>query len=178
MLRLLFLLLLFFCNSLLNPSILFQDNRLWEHSVSIQPTNSSFQRAHHESKSWLFFIQGMLGMKLTISHQGGQGLKPNAQQPLVVEREKPGKPFPSNLTQVSLLISPKMSKTNLAGGWAFVWASDSFPILHEAAALAVSDPSFFGLKACNHTTSHLKGNYKSYTFSNHCFLTLLPFLLQ
>lgn len=53
----------------------------FENSVSIQPSSRDFSRTAHESKSWLFFIQGMLGMKLTISFQGGQGLKPKAQQP-------------------------------------------------------------------------------------------------
>lgn len=74
----------------------------FENSVSIQLTSRDFQRTGHESKSWLFFLQGMLGMKLTISFQGAQGPKPKAQHPQVVERKKPGMPCPFDLTQVSL----------------------------------------------------------------------------
>lgn len=86
--------------------------------------------------------------------------------------------LPHHLTQVFLSHLPKMSEPNLAGSWAFVWASDSFPILHLAAALAASDPSFFELKALSQNTPHLQENDKSCTFSNHCVLTLLLFLLQ
>lgn len=36
----------------------------FENSVSIQLTSRDFQRTGHESKSWLVFLQGMLGMKV------------------------------------------------------------------------------------------------------------------
>lgn len=47
-------------------------------------------------------------------------LKPNAQQSLVVEREKPGEPCPTASLRFFSPTSQKMSEPNMAGGWAFV----------------------------------------------------------